>query len=77
MAVISSGRSEVHAANALSAWRAERVRPERERGDDAEVAAAATQAPEQLRIVPLAGVDGPAIRGDEVGGDEVVGREPV
>ena len=42
---------------------------------DAEVAAAAAQPPQQLRVLGLAGVDEPPVRGDDVGGDQVVARE--
>src|SRR5437763_4883327 len=40
--------------------------------DDAEVASAAAQAPEQVCVAALAGVDGPAGRGDDGGRREVV-----
>ena len=43
--------------------------------DDAEVAAATAQSPEQVRVVGLARVDEPAVRRDDVGRDEVVARE--
>ncbi len=45
---------------------------ELERGDDAEVAAAAAQRPEQLRVLVLAGVQVLAVGGHDVGADEVV-----
>ena len=49
--------------------RAHPVEPELERGDDAEVAAAAAQRPEQVRVLGLAGMDQAAVRGDDVRGD--------
>ena len=57
--------------------RPDRVQVVLERRGDAEVAAAATQPPEQLRI--SLGVDAPArtVGGDEVDGPEVVDGEPV
>ena len=52
--------------------RADRMQPELERGHDAEVAAAAAQAPEQLGVLVLAGVHELAVGGDDVGGEQVV-----
>ena len=52
--------------------RADRVQPELERRRDAEVAAAAAQAPEQLGVLVLAGVHELAVGGDDVGADQVV-----
>ena len=52
------------------------MRPELERRDDAEVAAAAAQRPEQLRVLVLADVQVLAVRGDDVGPDEVVAGQP-
>ena len=45
--------------------------------DDAEVAAAAAQAPEQVGVLGLGRVDEPAVCGDDVGADEVVAGEAV
>ncbi len=59
--------------------RTERIRPERERRDDPEVAATAAQAPEQLRVLGRAGADGLARGGDEVDarrGCRSTGRRP-
>ena len=56
--------------------RPERMELELEPRDDAEVAAAAAQAPEQVGVLRLARVDEPAVGGDDVGADEVVAREP-
>ena len=50
------------------------VRPELERGDRAEIAAAAPQCPEQIGVLGLAGVAALAIRGDDIDRDEIVGR---
>ena len=52
--------------------RADRVQPELERGRDAEVPAAAAQAPQQLGILVLAGVHELSVGGDDVGGEQVV-----
>ena len=57
--------------------RAERVRAERERRDDTEVAAAAAQAPEQVRVLLGARPDALARREDDVRLDEVVDGQPV
>jgi hypothetical protein len=54
-----------------------RVHAELERGDDAEVAAAAAQRPEQVGVVCLAGGEHVAVGGDERGGEQVVGRQAV
>src|SRR4051794_18092558 len=43
--------------------------------DDAEVAAATAQAPEQIAVLRLAGTDDPAVGGDDVGRNEVVAGE--
>ena len=53
------------------------MRPEAERGDDAEVAAAAPQRPEQLRVLLGARARLRAVGEDDVGLDQVVDREPV
>jgi hypothetical protein len=50
----------------------ERVKSELERGDDPEVAAAAAQAPEQVRVLVLAGGDQIAVGGHDVAGQQVV-----
>ena len=52
--------------------RADRVQPVLERGRDAEVPAAAAQAPQQLGILVLAGVHELSVGGDDVGGEQVV-----
>ena len=48
-----------------------------ERGDDAEVAAAAAQSPEQVRVIVGARGQEPAIGGDDVGGEQVVAGQAV
>ncbi len=53
------------------------VEPELEAGDDAEVAAAAAQRPEQVGVLGLAGGDGPPVGEDDVGREQVVAGEPV
>ena len=57
--------------------RIERVRAERERRHDAEVAASAPQAPEQVRVLVRARTDGLAGREDDIRRDEVVDRQAV
>ena len=44
---------------------------------DAEIAAAAAQRPEQVRIVGGIGLAEHAVRGDHIGRDQVIDREPV
>ena len=56
--------------------RAERMEAELERGDDPEVPAGTADAPEQLRLLGLAGPDEPAVGGHELDGAQVVDREP-
>ena len=53
------------------------MEPVLERGDDAEIAAAAAQAPEQFRVLLGARRHQFAVGGDDVGRDEVVAAEPV
>jgi hypothetical protein len=53
------------------------VQLELERGDDAEVAAAAAQAPEELGLRALAGVHEAPVGGHDIGADKVVEREAV
>jgi hypothetical protein len=53
------------------------VQAQLEGGDDAEVAAAAAQRPEQVRVLVGAGADLAPVGEDDVGGDEVVDRHPV
>ena len=48
------------------------MQPELEGGDDAEVAAAAADGPEQIRVLVGRGPQDPAVGGDDLGGDEVV-----
>ena len=48
-----------------------------EAGDDAEIAAAALQAPEQVGVLAVARDDDPAIGGHHLAGDEVVAGEAV
>jgi hypothetical protein len=48
------------------------VQPELELGDDAEVAAAAADAPEQVGVLVLAGPYHPAVGEDDLSRDEVV-----
>ena len=57
--------------------RPDRVQAVLERRDDAEVPAAAAHAPEQIRVVVLAGGDELAVRSDEVDGEQVVDRRAV
>jgi hypothetical protein len=54
---------------------AERAEAELERGDHPEVATAAPQPPEQVRVLLLAGHEQLGVRGDDVTGDEVVDRQ--
>ena len=56
--------------------RAEGVERELELGHDAEVAAAAAQRPEQLRVAVLAGDHHAAVRGHDDRAHEVVAGEP-
>ena len=89
-AVISSGASPAQSRNARSEvtggvgriedrpgvdQRPEGVQIELELRDDAEVAAAAAQPPQQVGVLGLARVDEPAVRGDDVGRREVVAGE--
>ena len=55
--------------------RADLVQLQLELGDHAEVAAAAADAPEEVRVLVLAGADHAAIGGDHLGRQEVVTRE--
>src|SRR6266542_1654030 len=48
-----------------------------EAGGDTEVAPAAADRPEQIRMVLSVGPQEPAVGGDDVGGQQVVDREPV
>jgi hypothetical protein len=57
--------------------RADRMQSELEVGHDAEVPTAAAHAPEQIRVLVLAGLHELAVGGDDVDGDEVVDAEPV
>ena len=57
--------------------RADGVQSEPERGDDAEVAAAASQRPEQIRVFVGGRPDDAALGGDHLGGKQVVDGEPV
>jgi hypothetical protein len=57
--------------------RSDRVQPVLERGDDAEVAAAAAERPEELLMLVLRGTHDVAVRGDDHGCDEVVDGEAV
>ena len=54
--------------------RADRVQPELERGHDAEVAAAALEAPEQLGVLVGARAHDAAVGGHDLGGQEVLAR---
>ena len=54
----------------------QRVQPERPPGDDAEVAAPAAQAPEQLGVLLAVGAHHITGRGDDLGRDQVVAGEP-
>ncbi len=53
----------------------DRVEPEEERGDDAEVAAAAAQGPEEVRVLGRAGRHEPPVGQHDVGFEEVVDRQ--
>src|SRR5262249_9596146 len=57
--------------------RTDGVEREPERSDDAEVAAAASQRPEQIREFVGGCPDGPAVGGDHLGGQQVVDGESV
>ena len=52
------------------------VQPELEPGHDAEVAAAATQRPEQVGVLVLAGAHELAVGQHDLGGEQVVDRQP-
>ena len=56
---------------------ADRVQPEGELGDDAEVAAAAAERPEQVRVLLLARGDDGAVGRDDLGGQQVVAGQAV
>jgi hypothetical protein len=53
------------------------VQAELEAGDDAEVAAAAAQRPEQLRVAVSVGAQPPAVGAHDLDGQQVVDRQPV
>jgi hypothetical protein len=53
------------------------VQPEGELGDDAEVAAAAAQCPEQVGVLTLAGGDDAAVGQHDLSGDQVVAGQAV
>src|SRR5215217_3097945 len=55
----------------------EREQLDLQRGDQPEVAAAAAQGPEQVRVVLVIDTAQPAVRGHELDGDDAVGREAV
>ena len=55
----------------------ELLQPELQPGGDAEVAAAAADRPEEVRVAGGVGEDDPAVRGDQLGREQVVDREPV
>src|SRR6185312_11005364 len=55
----------------------QRQQLELDRGDDAEVAAAAAQRPEQLRVVLVGGPADLAVGGDDLDRGDVVGGEAV
>jgi len=57
--------------------RAEGMQRELERGDDAEVAAAASQRPEQVGVLVGGRPDDADLGGDHLGGEQVVDGEPV
>ena len=54
----------------------ERMAAERERGDDSEVAAAAADRPEEIRLALGVGLDDRAVGEHDRRRDEVVDREP-
>ncbi len=56
--------------------RAEGIQAELERGDDPEVPAGTADAPEEVRLLGLAGPHEPAVGGHELDGAQVVDREP-
>ena len=53
------------------------MQPELERGHDPEVAASASQGPQQFRVLVGAGADQVAVGSDEFGRQQVVARQPV
>ena len=55
----------------------ERVQPEREAGDHAEVAAAAAQPPQQLGLLVLIDLHYRSVGGDQLGDDQVVAGQSV
>jgi hypothetical protein len=57
--------------------RADRVQLELEGGDDAEVATAAAQRPEEVLVLGRACPEEAAIGGDDIGGEQVVAGEAV
>jgi hypothetical protein len=52
------------------------VEPEQERGDDAEVAAAAAQGPEEIGVFRFAGGDEAAVRQHQIGLEQIVDGQP-
>src|SRR3989304_2311073 len=69
----SSGFFALSPPPAVEDW-ADRVQAVLEPGDDAEVAAAAAQAPEQVRVLVLAGLDDLAVGEDDLRTDHAVDR---
>ncbi len=67
-------REQEHAAQH---HRPDRVQRELEFGDDAEVAAAALESPEQLGVLVRTGGDQPAVGRDQLGRQQVVASQPV
>jgi hypothetical protein len=71
------GRREGIQHHAAQDGRPDRVQPELERGDHAEVAAAAPDGPEQVRVFAFACRQELALGGNDVGGQKVVTGKPV
>jgi hypothetical protein len=51
------------------------VQPERQRGDDTEVSAAAADRPEEVLVRALVGSDHAPVREDDLGAEDVVDRK--
>ena len=76
MTVVGVGDVVEHRAADDRAVLADVVAAERERRDDAEVAAAAAQRPEEIGVRVIAGGDEAAVGEHDVGGEQVVDGEP-
>jgi hypothetical protein len=60
-----------------ASFRADRMQPELELGDDPEVSGAAAQPPEQVGVLAVAGCEDVAARRDDIGRDQLIDGEPV